>query len=118
MSLVEISSKEEFFRAVKSNDVVIIEYYNQNSVESKKFSRVVKQLSRYADPRILFLRINIGKNPDLGEGVNEIPCIRVYYKGKMIFEQKGSFGREDLDLFVLRRSIRSVFYGFNIAFKI
>ncbi|ABN70358.1 hypothetical protein Smar_1266 [Staphylothermus marinus F1] len=118
MSLIEINSREELFRAIKSNDVVIIEYYNLDSHESKKFSRVVKLLSRYADPRILFLRINVGKNPDLSEGVNEIPCIRVYYKGKIIFEQKGSFGKEDLDLFVLRRSIRSVFHGFNIAFKI
>lgn len=118
MSILEISTREELVRAIKANNVVVVEYYKPDSIESKKFGRVVKQLTRYADPRILFLRVNIDKNPQLGDGIDEIPCIRVYYKGKIIFEQKGSFGKEDLDLLVLRRSIRSVFHGFNIAFKI
>ncbi len=118
MSVVEINNREDFIRALKANNIVVIEYYDPDDTESTRFDRVVKKLTKHADPRILFLKINISKNPELGDGVNKLPCLRVYYRGRIIFEQKGSFGKEDLDLYVLRRSIRSVFHGFNISFKI
>jgi thioredoxin 1 len=118
MSVIEINNREDFIRALKANSIVVIEYYDPENEESTKFDKVVKKLTKYADPRILFLKININRNPELGGGVKELPCLRVYYRGKIIFEQKGSFGKEDLDLHVLRRSIRSVFHGFNISFKI
>ena len=115
---MEISSREEFVRALKANDVVMIEYYDPESRESELFNDVVKELSKHIDPRILVLRVNTRENPELVSDISKIPCLRVYYRGKLVFEQQGFFGNLELDVYVLRRSIRSVFKGLNIAFRV
>ncbi len=117
MPILEISHRSELLRALQSNQVVIIEYSDPEKDESKSFNRIIKMLSKYADPTILFLRINI-KNSNISSELPRTPCIRVYYRGKVIFEQKDFFGKEDMDLYVLRRGIRSVFKTYNIPLRI
>jgi len=116
--MLEVASREEFIRALRANDVVMIEFYDPESRESSEFSYVVKELSKHADPRILVLRVNVKKTPELGVGVRTIPCLRIYYRGEVIFEQQGYFGKFDLDVYVLRRSIRSVFNSMNLGYRI
>ncbi len=116
--MLEIKSREEFIRALKANDVVFIEYYDSSSDESKLFYDVMRELVKHIDPRILVLRIDARRYPELSKDVSHVPCLRIYYRGEIIFEQQGLFGIRDLDLYVLRRSIRSVFSDMNIAFKV
>jgi len=116
--MYEVSSIDEIKRAISSNRVVIIEYYDPDSRESREFSKAVKAMEHTLDPSILLLRVSIKKFPSLIDGIKEIPCIRVYLDGRLVFEQRGSFGNRDLDLIVLRRSIRSTLRNLNATFKI
>ncbi len=116
--MIEVESKTDIERAILSNKVVIIEYYKENDSRNKEFSRAVKYLERHVDPSILVLRVCIDKNPELSKDIKDTPALRVYLDGKLVFEQYGSFGKSDLDLYVLRRSIRHVLRSFNISLKV
>lgn len=116
--MLEITSREELVRAIRANDVVLISYFSSDSEKNELFKNIMKELSKHLDPRILVLKVDAEKNPDLTSDVSELPCLRVYYRGRIIFEQVGFFGKPDLDVYVLRRSIRSVFHSMNIAFKV
>lgn len=116
--MLEISSHEELMRALKANEVVFIGYYDPGSKEGMLFHDVYRELEKHVDPGILVLKINVRKNPELVKGLSTIPCIRVYYKGRLVFEQQGFFGKIDFDVYVLRRSIRSVFHELNISYRI
>jgi len=116
--LIDISSREELVRALKANEVVFIEYYDSSSENKDLSYYIMRELTKYIDPRILVLRIDVYKYPDLGGDVSHTPCLRVFYRGKMVFEQQGFFGDIELDMYVLRRSIRSVFHGLNIGFRV
>ncbi|MET1160634.1 MAG: thioredoxin [Thermoprotei archaeon] len=116
--MLEVSSREELNRALRANDIVMIEYYDPESKKSREFNFVIKELVKYIDPRILVLRVNVKRAPELSSDVSTIPCLRVYYRGELIFEQQGYFGNVELDVYVLRRSIRSVFYDRNLKYRI
>ena len=116
--MIEVASWDEIRRAVNYNKVVIVEYYDPDDKVSKELSMALKKINEVADPSILFLRVSIKRNPELVKDLRNIPCIRVYVNGRIVFEQQGGFGRRDLDLLVLRRSIRRVLRSFNITYKI
>ncbi len=116
--MYEVNSIDEIKRAINSNRVVIIEYYDPDNKDSREFSMAVKAMERTLDPSILLLRVSVKKFPNLMDGIKVLPCIRVYLDGRLVFEQQGGFGKKDLDLMVLRRSIRSTLRSLNAVFKI
>lgn len=115
---INITRREELTRAISSNDVVIVGYNDRNIRGAKDFDRILYELSKKVDPSVLILKVDVSQAPDLGEDVPELPYVRVYLKGKIVFEQHGWFGKPDLDLYVLRRSIRSVLRNLNVTLKI
>lgn len=115
---ISITRREELMRAISSNDVVIIGYNDRNIKGAEDFDKILRELSKKVDPTILVLKVDVSQAPDLGEDVPELPYVRVYLKGKIVFEQYGWFGRPDLDLYVLRRSIRTVLRSLNVTLKI
>lgn len=116
--MLDISSREEFVRAIRSNSVVLIGYYDSESEMGKFFGRVYKELTKHVDPQILVLRVDTNRAVELSCDLKSSPCIRVYYMGKLVFEQRGFFGDLDLDLYVLRRSIRSVLRSYNLTYRV
>jgi thioredoxin 1 len=116
--MLKISTREEFVRALKANELVMIGYYDSGSKDSSIFRDIYRELVKHTDPRILPLIIDTKETPELANDLSTIPCIRLYYRGRLIFEQQGVFGDRELDVLVLRRSIRSVFHSLNLSFKI
>ncbi len=116
--MYEVTSLDEIRRALKSNKIVIIEFYDPEDRCSREFSKAVRAMEQTLDPSILLLRVSAKEHPELLNGIKEIPCIRVYLDGRLVFEQQGGFGRRDLDLFVIRRSIRSTLRSLNVYAKI
>ncbi|MEM4469757.1 MAG: thioredoxin, partial [Desulfurococcaceae archaeon] len=76
-----------------------------------------KEFSKHADKDILFCRVNVKEHPDIAS-VSDIPTLRVYYRGEVIFEQVGALSTVELNLKVVRRSIREVFKAHNINIKV
>ncbi len=116
--MIEVSNVEELRRAMSTYKVVIIEYYDPDDRVSREFSKAVKMLQKHLDPNGIILRVSLKEHPELASDVKTIPCLRVYLSGRLVFEQQGGFGNRDLDLMVLRRSIRHTLRGLNAAFKI
>lgn len=116
--MLSISTREEFIRAIKYNNVVLIGYYDLDSEEGRFFSKVFSELYKHVDSRILVLRVDTSSGGELVDELLYKPCIRMYYMGKLVFEQHGFFGNLELDLFVLRRSIRSILREYNVYYKV
>jgi len=116
--MFEVSSREELIRALNANDIVVIGYYDPDSPSGRFFIEMFNKLEKYVDPVILMLGINTRRNPELATDISSNPCIRVYYKGRVVFEQLDFFGKTDLDIYVLRRSIRTVLFNLNVKVKI
>ncbi|MEM0355837.1 MAG: thioredoxin family protein [Desulfurococcaceae archaeon] len=116
--MLEIRNREEFNRALLSNEVVFVQYYSSINNKFDFIREVIKRLCETIDPRILVLSINIDESPELARDTDALPCFRVYYNGKMVFEQIDFFYQLDLDLSVLRRGIRSVFNSLNVNYRV
>lgn len=115
--MYELKSKEEFIRALKGNELVLIEYYEPGNKECDVMNESMKELAKYAGQTVLFCRINVREHPEI-DSVSDVPAIRVYYRGEPIFEQIGSMSTVELNLRVVRRSIREVFRARNIQVRI
>ena len=76
--MYEVSSIDEIKRAISSNRIVIIEYYDPDSRESREFSKAVKAMEHTLDPSILLLRVSIKKFPSLMDGIREIPLSLIH----------------------------------------
>ncbi len=121
MSMYEVSSVSELKRILRAYDIVMIGYIDPevSGKMEKEFWRAMKELFRkiHISNNIFTAWIN-ARNIELANDVKTVPMFRVYYRGQIIFEQYGGFGDRELDLYVLRRSIRSVFEKLGITYKI
>lgn len=121
MSMYEVNSASELKRILKAYDIVMIGYMDPEASGKmeKEFWRAVKELFRkiHVSSSVFTAWIN-ARNNELANDVKTVPMLRVYYRGRIIFEQYGGFGDRELDLYVLRRSIRSVFEKLGISYRI
>lgn len=115
--MYELRSKEELIRALKGNDLVLIEFYEPGNRDCDIMSESMKELAKYAEQVFLFCRVNVKEHPEIAD-VDEVPTLRVYYKGELVFEQIGSLSTVDLNLKVVRRSIRDVLRARNVQVRI
>lgn len=115
--MYEIRSKEEFMRAIGGNEVVLVEFYDPDNDDCLIMYESMKEFSKQADRNILFCRVNVKEHPDIAK-VDSTPTIHVYYRGELIFEQIGALSDVELNLKVVRRSIREVFRTQNINIKV
>ncbi|MEM4846385.1 MAG: thioredoxin, partial [Thermosphaera sp.] len=93
-------------------------YYLPDDDESFILSEVIRELEKTIDPNILVCRVDATRQDILGEKLSQTPIVRVYYKGSIVFEQKGVFKDKELNLQVLRRGIRSTLNSKGIRARI
>jgi hypothetical protein len=121
MSIYEVKSSEELYRILKSYELVVIQYLNPDKDKESRelyhaFRKLSTILSRNRDAIAAIIRTD--KYPELARGINREPLLRVYHRGRIVFEQYGGFGERELDLYVLRRSIRDTLYKLNLRYRI
>lgn len=114
--MYELKSREEFIRALRGNDVVLVEYYDPDIKDCEIMHESMKELSKHIE-KVLFCLINVKKHPEIDK-VTETPTLRVFYRGELIFEQIGTMSTVELNLRVVRRSIREAFQKQNINIRI
>jgi len=115
--MYELKTKEELIRAIMGNEVVLIEYYEPENKDCEIMYESMKEFAKYADKSIFFCRVNIREHPEMAD-VSSIPALRVYYRGEVVFEQLGVLSSPELNLRVIRRSIREVFSNRNISIRV
>jgi thioredoxin 1 len=112
---------DEYEHLIRSGEIVIVHYYDQTdkSIESRELYYAFKDLARQLSDRlnIITLQVDISQGEFTRLGV-EAPTVRVYYRGRLVFEQKGGFSNSTLDYYVLRRSIRETLQRSKVDVKI
>ncbi len=121
MSLYEIRDRNEFTRILKAYRLVLLQYLDPSrDKESRELYYAFRKLSEIVSGNrdVIAAIIRIDKYPELASDISKTPLLRVYYDGKVIFEQYGGFSERELDLYVIRRGIRSVLYKMNLNYRI
>ncbi|MCY0868060.1 MAG: thioredoxin family protein [Desulfurococcus sp.] len=116
--MYELRTREEFMRAIMSNEVVIIEYYMPGVKDSEYISWALRDIEKAADPRILFCRVNVNETPELAERQVDVPYVEAYYMGEKVFEHYGSLSSIDLNVTALRRGLRSVLKSLKVNIRV
>jgi hypothetical protein len=123
MSFYELNSMDELVRVLKAYKLVLIEYLDPfRDKESREhyyaFRKLSEIVSRNKDAIAVLVRIDMVPNISGYVDPRKTPLLRVYYDGKIVFEQYGGFSRRDFDLYVLRRSIRDVLYKLGLKYRV
>lgn len=116
--MYEISNQEEFDRAINSNRVVFVLYYwVRKNKETETFIETLKKLEEKSDPEVLFCSVDVNKLPALAPNKGSRPLLKVYYDGKVVFEQEGCLTDVDLNTQAVRRGLRSVFAQLQVKVR-
>jgi len=92
----EITTTEEFNEIIKSESLVIVDFWAEWCMPCKMFAKV---LSTVADSgnydNVTFVKVNVDKAADLAssQGVRSLPTIRAFKEGKKIDEKIGSMDK-------------------------
>lgn len=116
--MYELRSRDELERALRANELVIVLYYGERGPEQDTMMETLRRLEESADPRVLFCSVNVLEHPELVEGVDRVPHLKLYHNGEVVFEQVGSLTSAELNLFALRRGMRSVLAARNVNIRI
>lgn len=116
--MIKIKSKEEFVRALSFNEVVFVNFYSKLSKNYDTVVAIAKELSRSIDSRILVIGVDVDEVPELASDLPCIPCLRVYFCGKPVFEQLSFFNELEQDVKIIRRGVRDVFRSLNINYRV
>ncbi len=117
----ELQGVDEFRRFVASNDIALIGFIDDD-VDAKEYLRkLFSKLELKIGHVISFAIYNVKDDVSIriSEDINYIPLIRLYFKGRNVFEQENYFGNLQTDYYVLRISVRDVLsqYGIKLIFK-
>lgn len=116
--MITVKSKEEFIRAVSFNEVVFVNYYSKFSKNYDVMLAIGRELAKSIDSRILVIGVDVDELPELATDLPCIPCLRVYFCGKVVFEQLSFFNELEQDVRIIRRGVRSVFRDLNINYRV
>jgi len=119
-----LRSKDDLREFVSTNDIALVCFTRLNSYSGKHIERVLLRLESRVGHMINFAIIDVSEVSGSGniiedENLGSLPLIRLYLKGKNIFEQEDCFMDFQTDYYVLRISVRDVLrqYGINLTFK-
>lgn len=116
--MYELRNRDELERALRANELVVILYYGERGPEHDTMMETMRKLEESADPRVFFCGVNVAEHPELVEGVERVPHLKLYYNGELVFEQVGSLTSTELNLFALRRGMKSVLAARNVNIRI
>lgn len=117
----ELQDTDEFRRFVATNDIALVGFIDDNRDVKEYLRKLFSKLELKVGHTISFAIYNVKDdiNIRISEDINYIPLIRLYFKGRSIFEQENYFGNLQTDYYVLRISVRDVLsqYGIKLVFK-
>lgn len=117
--MYEIVNEEEFDRAINGNRIVFVLYYwVRRNKETETFIETLRKLEERSDPEVLFCSVDANKLPRLAPNKGSKPLLKVYYEGKVVFEQEGCLTDVDLNTQAVRRGLKSVFAQLQIKARL
>ncbi len=115
-----LASLDEYLSTLRQAEFVLVEFYSENNPISRYYSKIVEELGERLGPRVLKIRVDVDEAPSIAEheGVEQLPYIKLYYKGKAIWSQEGCFGQYSMDILAARRGMREVFKSMGLPLRI
>jgi thioredoxin len=89
-------SVADFEKLVQTDKVVLVDFYAEWCGPCKKMKPSIEAIEKEMAANVTVVRIDVDKHTELVKsfGIQEIPILRVYKKGKMTWEQKGFVEKE------------------------
>ncbi len=113
-------SIDEYEAIVRSSELVLVEFYSASNPLSRYFSRIVEDLAERLGPRAVLVRVDVDESPQIAEHeeVEELPYVKLYYRGRLVWSQEGCFGNYSADILAARKGIRQVFRAMGVPLRI
>lgn len=91
-------TKAQFDSLIVSNKTVLIDFYADWCAPCKKMKPYLDEISKEMAANVVVIRINADDNAALCKelGVDALPVLQVYKKGKMTWSYKGYIGKEEV----------------------
>ncbi len=115
--VVYVRSKDELENLIRSSRIVLVVYVDR-SEESRSLGYAAKMFERLREPIITVAVIDVVEVLDkrLLAEIKDVPQVKLYVNGEIVFEQKGGMGYYQKDFIVLKEGIKSVLTGRGIRF--
>lgn len=112
----ELRNVDELRRFVSVNDIALVGFVSKDDEVREYIKKLFTKLEVKTGHIISFALLEVDDKQELRtlEDVNYVPLIRLYFKGKNVFEQESYFGNLQTDYYVLRVSVRDVLRQFGI----
>jgi len=92
----EITTIEEFNKVIKSETLVIVDFWAEWCMPCKMFSKVLSTVADSGDfGDVTFVKVNVDNAADLAsaQGVRSLPTIRAFKSGEKVDEKVGSMDK-------------------------
>ena len=119
-----LRSRDDLREFISTNEIALVCFTRSDTYIGRHIERVLLRLESRVGHMINFAIVDVSKFRDdrniiESENISSLPLIRLYLKGKNIFEQEDCFRDFQTDYYVLRISVRDVLrqYGINLTFR-
>ncbi|MEI6311937.1 MAG: thioredoxin [Bacteroidota bacterium] len=84
-------SLEEFKKMIKSDKLVLVDFYADWCGPCKKIKPYLEEISKEMEKKVVVYRINVDQNPNLTKelGIDALPTLQVYKKDSLVWNNIG-----------------------------
>ena len=88
----------EFEKLLQTDKVVLVDFYAEWCGPCKKMKPSIEAIEKEMAAKVKVVRVDVDKHVELVKsfGILEIPILRIYKQGKIIWEQKGFIEKEEI----------------------
>ncbi|MCX8185597.1 MAG: hypothetical protein N3G48_00575 [Sulfolobales archaeon] len=120
-----LSNVEEFRKLVSINEIVLVGFIGRDYATKRYMINLFQKLESRVGHLVNFALFDIDNLPSNttfkeDEGINTLPLIRLYLKGKNVLEQEDCFKDMQTDYYVLKLSMRNTLqqYGIKLTLRL
>ncbi len=83
--LTELKTENDLSQVLASNEVVVVDFYSDRSLPSKKLRPTINELAAQYAGRVAVVAVNLGRFPGLRSQYNiaDVPEVRIFKAGKL-----------------------------------
>ncbi|MEM0453522.1 MAG: hypothetical protein QXO98_02560 [Sulfolobales archaeon] len=119
-----LNSVEEFKKTVSINEIVMVGFVGRDFSTRNYMISLFQKLESRLGHLIDFALFNVDDVPSEAmfresEGINTLPLIRLYFRGRNVLEQEDCFKDVQVDYYVLKSSMRNILqqYGIRLTLR-
>ncbi len=119
-----LNSADELRKLISINDIVLVGFVDRDAATKNYVTNLLQKLESRIGHLVDFAvfevdAVSVDAEFKGDEGINTLPLIRLYFKGKNVLEQEDCFRDIQVDYYVLKVSMKSVLqqHGVRLTFR-